>query len=298
MTTPLLEGVPNVSDGRRPEVVDLVGRAFSKHADLLDVHTDADHDRTVYTLVGHSGDLVESLLSGAAAALATIDMGSYQGIHPAVGALDVCPVVWLRRDDQEAAMTEALALADSLGTDLELPVFLYGDLASTPDRRERSFFRRGGLRELAARMESGELSPDRGPPRPHPTAGATLVSARPPLVAFNLVLDSGDVAVAVAVAASLREAGGGPRGVRAIGLSLSNGRTQVAINVQDPFAVPLAEVVETASSLAAAHGASIREAELVGLAPRESMAGLPDSLPIAGFDPDRHLLEARVPGLQ
>jgi glutamate formiminotransferase len=143
-------------------------------------------------------------------------------------------------------------------------------------------------------MESGELRPDFGPDLPHRNAGATLVTARPPLAAFNIELDTGDTEIARAVAAGLREAGGGPPGVRAIGLLLSNGRAQVSTNVHDPLAVPLGEVVERVRQLAAPLGTRPLEAELVGLIPRGALADYPADVPIRGFDPHRHTIEARL----
>ncbi len=143
-------------------------------------------------------------------------------------------------------------------------------------------------------MESGELRPDFGPDLPHRRAGATLVTARPPLAAFNVELDSGDVEVARAVAAGLRESGGGLPGVRAIGLVLSSGRAQVSTNVHDPLAVPLGAVVERVRELAAPLGARPLEAELVGLFPAAALAGYPEDVPMRGFDPERHVIERRL----
>ena len=176
-----------------------------------------------------------------------------------------------------------------------MPVFLYGELASRPGHAERAYFRNGGLAELWLRMEGGGLRPDFGPELPHRTAGVTLVTARPPLAAFNLELDSDDVELARAVAAGLRESGGGLPGVRAIGLSLSSGRTQVSTNVHDPFAVPLGEVVERVRALAEPLGARPVEAEIVGLVPRAALTGFPSDLPIRDFDPAERTIEARLP---
>jgi glutamate formiminotransferase len=175
-----------------------------------------------------------------------------------------------------------------------VPVFLYGELASSEERRERAFFREGGLEGLRGRMASGEPAPDLGPAMPHPTAGATLVTARPPLAAFNIVLDSANPVVAQRVAASLREAGGGPPGVRAIGLALEGGRSQVSTNVHDPISVPLRMVVARATELAAEQGARPIEAEIVGLVPAAAMQGFPPDLALPGFDPERHLIERRL----
>jgi glutamate formiminotransferase len=290
---PPLLAVPNVSEGRDMARLAALETAFGRGVSVLDRHADADHDRTVFTLAGSPGPLREALVAGAEEALETIEMGSYRGAHPAIGALDVCPLVWLDSADRDAARTEAVATAAQIGG-LGIPVFLYGELARGPGRAERAYFRNGGLPELWLRMESGELSPDFGPDLPHSRGGATLVTARPPLAAFNVELDSGDLEVARAVAAGLRESGDGLVGVRAIGLLLSSGRGQVSTNVHDPLAVPLGRVVEKVRELAAPLGARPIEAELVGLAPTAALAGYPEDVPLRGFDPERHLIERRL----
>ena len=289
---PLL-AVPNVSEGSDMERLTLLEGAFTEGATLLDRHTDTDHGRTVFSLVGSGERLTEALTRGAEVALETIEMDDYRGAHPAIGALDVCPIVWFDPADRDAARAEAVSVATQIGG-LGIPVFLYGELARDPGRAERAYFRNGGLGELWLRMEAGELRPDFGPPLPHRTAGATLVTARPPLAAFNLELDSGDVEVARAVAAALREAGGGLPGVRAIGLLLSSGRAQVSTNVHDPFAISLGAVVERVRELAAPLGARPLEAELVGLVPRAALDGYPVEVPIRDFDPHRQTIEARL----
>jgi glutamate formiminotransferase/glutamate formiminotransferase/formiminotetrahydrofolate cyclodeaminase len=288
-----LLAVPNVSEGRDPERLARLEAAFTRGAALLDRHTDADHDRTVFSLAGSGGRLREALVAGAEEALEILDMSDYSGAHPSIGALDVCPLVWVDAADRDAARTEAVEVAAQIGG-LGIPVFLYGELARAPSRVERAYFRNGGLPELWVRMEGGELRPDFGPELPHPRAGATLVTARPPLAAFNVELDSGDVEVARAVAAGLRESGGGLRGVRAMGLVLSSGRGQVSTNVHDPLAVPLGEVVERVRGLAAPLGARPLEAELVGLVPAAALRDYPADVPLRGFDPDRHVIERRL----
>jgi glutamate formiminotransferase / 5-formyltetrahydrofolate cyclo-ligase len=297
---PALLAVPNVSEGRDPARIAPIEQAFAGTARLLDRHSDADHDRSVFTLAapgpasaGGVEALVEALARGASAAIEAIDMSSYGGLHPAIGALDVCPIVWADPADRELALEAALATAEAIGA-LGVPVFLYGELAAGAERRERAYFRNGGLAELWLRMESGELRPDRGPAEPHPSAGATLVTARPPLAAFNVELDSGDVEVARAVAAGLRESGGGLAGVRAIGLALGSGRTQVSTNVHDPLATPLARVVECVAALAAPLGARPLEAELIGLVPEAALASYPQAVPIRDFDPARQTIERRL----
>jgi glutamate formiminotransferase len=290
---PTLLAVPNVSTAGDAEVLRRFSTAFGRAARVLDVHTDADHGRSVFTLAGEPGGLAESLLAGAEEALETIDMSSYAGAHPAIGALDVCPIVWTREEDRDAARTEAVAIAGQIGG-LGVPVFLYGELARGPGRAERAYFRGGGLAELWLRMDGGELRPDFGPNVPHPRGGATLVTARPPLAAFNVELDTSDLEVARAVAAELREAGGGAPGVRAIGLVLSSGRAQVSTNVHDPLTTPLGAVVEEVRRLAAPLGARPVEAELVGLIPAAALIDYPADVPIRGFKPSRYVIEQRL----
>jgi len=290
-----LLAVPNLAVGRGEARIAELSAAFSGGASLLDRHADPDHERTVLTLAGAPDRLREALLAGAGKAIEAIDMRDYEGLHPAIGALDVCPLVWLDRDDRAAARTVAVEVAEQIG-DLGVPVFLYGELASRPEHAERAYFRNGGLAELWLRLEGGELHPDFGPREPHPSAGATLVTARPPLAAFNVELDSEDVEVARVVAAGLRESGGGLEGVRAIGLLLSGGRGQVSTNVHDPLSVPLARVVAAVRELAAPLGARPLAAELVGLVPAAALAGYPPDVPIHGFDPALQTIEARLPG--
>jgi glutamate formiminotransferase len=292
---PLL-AVPNLSEGRDATRIAALQRAFSQRAELLDRHSDADHNRTVFTLAGGADALVAALAEGAAEAARQIDMHAHAGVHPAIGALDVCPLVWLDEGDREAARAAALELAGSVG-ELGIPVFLYGDLATTPEHVERAYFRNGGLTELWLRMESGELRADFGPAKPHRTAGATLVTARPPLGAFNVELDHGDLELARVVAAGLRESGGGLPGVRAIGLPLTGPRAQVSANVHDPVAVPLARVVERVRELAAPLGARPVAAELIGLIPTAALAGYPGDVPIRDFDAERQTIESRLAGL-
>jgi glutamate formiminotransferase / 5-formyltetrahydrofolate cyclo-ligase len=293
---PLLLAVPNVSEGRDAGQIGALESAFSAGVHLLDRHSDPDHNRTVFTLGGEATALTTALARGAKDAVRSIDMNAHAGVHPAVGALDVCPIVWVSPEDRDAARAAAVEVAGKIG-DLGVPVFLYGELASGPEHAERAYFRNGGLAELWLRMEAGELRPDRGPKAPHRTAGVTLVTARAPLGAFNVELDSGDVDLARAVAAGLRQTGGGLPGVRAIGLRLSSGRVQVSTNVHDPTAVPLGTVVERVRELAAPLGARPIEAELVGLIPVAALAGYPGDVPIRDFDPELRTIERRLAAL-
>ena len=274
MLAVVLLSVPNVSEGCDTVVLDRIAAAFAPLR-LLDVHSDADHGRSVFWLAGEQGELARALAEGARAAAESVDLNSANGIHPRVGALDVAPVVYRDQDERGAAAAEALTAAALIG-ELGIPVFLYGELATDPSRAERADIRRGGHDELAKRIASGEMKPDYGPAEIHPTAGATLVTARPPLIAFNVELDSTDVDLAKEIAAELRESGGGLPGVRAIGLWLAGpGRAQVSMNVHDYTRAPLAEIVERIGARA-----PIAEAELVGLAPAAALAGFPAEIPL------------------
>ena len=283
--------VPNFSQGRDAEAIAAISAAF-EGAELLDRHCDEVHNRTVLTLLAAGEELVAALAAGARACVERIDMRSHTGAHPCIGALDVCPLVWVtaagRANARELALEAAARIAD-----LEVPVFLYGSVAADESRRERAHFRRGGLAALGERMRAGELAPDFGPTEPHPTAGATLVTARPPLAAFNVELDTGDTRVARAVAAGLRESGGGPVGVRAVGIDLA-GVAQVSTNVHDPESVTLGTVIERLRALAAEHGARPVAAEVVGLVPAAALRDLPGDVPLRGFDPRRHVIESRL----
>jgi glutamate formiminotransferase len=180
-----------------------------------------------------------------------------------------------------------------VGDEVGIPVFLSADLATRPEHTERAWLRRGGAAGLARRLEEGELVPDFGPPRLHPTAGATIATSRPPLLAFNVDLATDDVELAKSIAAELRESGGGPAGVRALGLYLvERGRAQVSTNVHDHRAVPLAEIVERVRARA-----PVAEAELIGLAPRAAFEGFPEDVPLRGFSPERHILEEALAAL-
>lgn len=286
----ILVGVPNFSEGRNERVIDALEATLSARATLINVHFDPQHNRSVFSLAAAADRLAEALVAGAEHALSLIDLRAHQGAHPHIGALDVSPAVWVREGDRDAAIAVARAAAEGIAA-LGVPIFLYGELASSPERRERAFFRRGGPAELARRMSSGELRPDLGPAAPHPSAGATLVTARPPLVAFNVELDTPNPEVARQIAAELRERDGGLPGVRALGMPREGELTQVSVNVHDPGAVPLAKLVGEITRLAAEHGVRAIGAELVGLAPEAALAGYPDDPAIRGFDPDEHILE-------
>lgn len=279
--------IPNVSEGRDGEAIAAIGAAFaSTGARLLDVHSDPDHHRTVYTLAAGVGDVAPSLVAGARECRRRIDLRDERGSHPHVGALDVAPVVHLDAARRGVACAEALIVGEELGRE-GLAVFLYGALA---DGRTRAELRRGGIRALVERVAAGELTPDFGPPVVDPRVGAVLVAARPPLVAFNVELaPPATVEDARAIATTIRE--GGPEGlagVRALGIELhARGVAQVSTNVEDHLAVPLAQLVA-----AVARHAPVAGCELVGLAPAAAFAGFPDAVRVR----NRRTLEEALRG--
>jgi glutamate formiminotransferase len=287
-----LEAVPNFSEGRDRAVLDALAAALSAHAELLDVHADEDHNRSVFTLVGDETQLVEGLLAAVACARDRIDLRAHTGVHPRIGAADVVPLVPIRWHDGGRAAATARLLAERIGDELELPVFLYGDLAPG---RGPAFFRRRGLEELQRRLDEGELEPDYGPPRLHPSAGGVMVGSRPPLIAFNVDLADADIDTARAIAALVRERDGGFPGVRALGLDLRQaGHAQVSMNVEDWEAAALHEIVARIEREAESRGARIARAELVGLMPAGAAAAAAGAqLRIDGFDASR-LLELRL----
>jgi glutamate formiminotransferase len=288
-----LESVPNFSEGRDGSTLAALREAMSRPARLLDVHADADHHRSVYTLVGSGQRLVDTLEAGIRRAVELIDLGRHQGAHPRVGAADVVPFVFLRLEHEPDARAAAVELADRISSELELPVFFYGRL--TDDGREPAFYRRGGPEELQRRVDEGELSPDRGPNRLHPTAGGVLVGVRRPLIAFNVNLRARDAQIAREIAAIVRERDGGFPGVRALGLDLpSAGLVQVSMNVTDWEASALHEIVERIVAEAHARGAGVVGCELVGLMPAGAAVDAAGAvLRIDGFDSTR-VLELRL----
>jgi glutamate formiminotransferase len=285
-----LESVPNFSEGRDRATIDALGAALGGRARLLDVHADPDHNRSVFTLVGSEAELVESLVAGIAVARERIDLRGHEGAHPRVGAADVVPLVPLVPEEMERAQAAALTLAERVGRELGLPVFLYGELAPG---RGPAFFRRGGVEELSHRVDAGEVAPDFGPGRLDERAGAVLVGARRPLIAFNVNL-RGSLAAAREVAAAVRERDGGFPGVRALGLELPRaGLVQVSMNVEDYEVVALHEIVDRVRDESAARGAEVVGSELVGLIPAAAaLAAAGAMLGIEGFD-SRHVLELR-----
>lgn len=265
----LLESVPNVSEGRDPSAVAAIAAAFERAgARALDTHVDGSHHRAVITLVGEDEALERGLVAGIDEARRRIDLRRHDGVHPRVGAADVVPVVPLVAADLDRAAKVARRVGASVGEELGIPVFLYGEVAGG---RRPAFFRRGGLDELARRNDAGELAPDFGPRRLDPGTGAVLLGVRKPLVAFNLEL-RGSIEVARAVAAAVRASSGGLTGVQALALSLGRGRVEVSTNVIDLDATLPHAMVARIEKEAVARGATIGRGELVGLIPASAVA--------------------------
>jgi glutamate formiminotransferase len=287
-----LESVPNFSEGRDRPVIAGIGDELARFADLLDVHADEDHNRSVFTLVGGDADIVDALLAAIAHAMERIDLRRHEGVHPRIGAADVVPIVAIRPEDRERAREAALVLAQRVGEELELPVFLYGEVG---EGRGPAFFRRGGPEELQRRIDAGELAPDFGPRKLHPSAGGVIVGARRPLIAFNVDLVGADVEAARDIATTIRERDGGFPGVRALGLGLPlAGHAQISMNVEDWEASALHDIVAAIEREAHTRGVELAGAELVGLMPAGAAAAAAGAhLRIAGFDASR-VLELRL----
>jgi glutamate formiminotransferase len=284
-----LESVPNFSEGRDQATVDAIASSLAAHARLLDVHVDADHNRSVFTLVGTEDELGDALVAGIRAGVERIDLRAHLGAHPRIGAADVVPIVPLRPEDLQRAHAAASAIGARVGAELGLPVFMYA-----PPERGPAFYRRGGTAELQRRIDDGELRPDFGPPVLHESAGGVILGARRPLIAFNVNL-RGELSAAREIAAVVREKGGGFPGVRALGLELpSAGVVQVSMNVEDWEASALHEIVARIDAEARARGGSVLGAELVGLMPAGAAAAAAGAaLRIDGFD-SSHVLELRL----
>jgi glutamate formiminotransferase len=288
-----LECVPNVSEGRRPEVVARLASAAASAPGvrLLDVSSDPDHNRSVLTLAGSAEALHGSLLALNEAALAAIDLNRHEGVHPRLGAVDVAPFVPLGDTPMAAAVAAAERLAREVAARFALPVYLYEQAARRPGRRLLADIRRGGFEGLADKIAEPAWAPDFGPARVHPSAGATVIGARFFLIAFNAVLDTADVVVARAVARRVRESSGGLPAVRAMGVYLaSRDRAQVSMNLVDFRRTPILTALDRVRSEAAALGARVVETEVIGLVPEEAVFGVVrDALQLPGFNADRVL---------
>ena len=273
---PVLECVPNISEGRIPSVIDRLARAVTQVAGvrLAAVHIDPDHHRSVFTFLGAPEPVQAAALSLARAVFETVDMQAHHGIHPRLGALDVLPFVPLRDLTMADAVTVARTVAAHLAADHALPVYLYGAAATAPGRRSLLAVRAGQYEGLPTRLADPSWRPDFGPARFDPRRGAVLVGARDVLVAFNVWLDTDDASAARAIARAVRESSGGLPALQAMGGRLERrGIAQVAMNLLDYRVTSLPQAFDAVRSEAARRGVGVRRGELVGLAPRAAFAG-------------------------
>ena len=294
----MIEVVPNVSEGRRPEIVDALRTAVAgvPGATLLDWTSDPSHNRSVFTLVGEAEALHDAVLRLVDVAVRHIDLRTTQrGAHPRIGAVDVVPFTPLEGAVMADCVTLAKHTARSIADTCGVPVYLYEEAATRPERRRLESIRRGEFEGLAARMRTAEWQPDYGPSLPHASAGATIVGARPPLIAFNVDLESATLDDARHIAAAVRESSGGLRAVKALGLWLPHrGRAQVSMNLTDFTVTSVAVAFNAVVEAARARGVGVHESELIGLIPSAALAGTtPEQLELAGFDGSR-ILEERI----
>jgi glutamate formiminotransferase len=292
----VIECVPNFSDGRDPALAAELAAAIRAVAGvrLLGWHSDPDHNRSVATFAGAPDDVRAAAFAAIACAAERIDLTRHVGVHPRLGATDVCPFVPLVPGDMSACVRAAHALGERVADELGIPVYFYGDAALRPERRDLPRVRRGGFEGLREALERDPTrAPDRGPARLHPRAGAIAIGARGFLVAFNVALESRDVDLARAIARAIRERDGGLPGIRALGLALeSQGCVQVSVNLCEPERTGLVAVFTAIERLAAERGVRVRGSELVGLAPRVALdATIARAVRLPDFDPARDVLE-------
>jgi glutamate formiminotransferase len=293
---PLVECVPNVSEGRRLDVIDALARAIAAPGvRLLDQSLDPSHNRTVYTFVGEPEPLQQAVLRLFASAIAHIDLRSHSGVHPRVGAVDVVPFVPLGNTAMADCVALARATAAAVAQRYSLPVYLYEEAAQHDHRRNLAEIRRGGFEGLDVRMREPEWRPDFGEPSPHPTAGVTAIGARPILIAYNVNLASDRVSVAKRIAKSIRASSGGFPGVKAMGVPLEHrGLVQVSMNLTDYHRTSMTTVFDAVEREALADGVSVRDSEIVGLVPADALPPDPIArLKLSPADADR-ILEQRL----
>jgi len=286
----LVECVPNFSEGRRPEVIEAIADEVRKvnGVKLLDVKPDASHNRVVVTFVGEPQAAKLAAFNACKKASELIDMEQQHGEHPRIGATDVIPFIPV----SEVTMEECIVLADELAQEiaekLEIPVYLYEDAAKIPTRRALPDIRKGQYEGLKTEISKPERKPDYGPSRMHPSAGATVVGARQFLIAYNINLDTADVSIAKKIANSIREAKGGFRYVRAMGISVEvQGRevAQVTINMVNYQGTPLFRVFETVKNEAARYGVNVIGSEIIGMTPMQALLDVAEYyLRLDGFE--------------
>ena len=292
----IVECVPNFSEGRRADVVDAIVEAIrdAGAVKVLDREMDASHHRAVVTFAGPIPEVEKAAFAGAARARERIDLNRHQGEHPRMGATDVLPFVPVRGTTMEACVALARRVGRRIGAELEIPVFLYEEAATRPERRNLADVRSGEFEGLRERIgKDPARHPDFGPPRIHPTAGATAVGARFFLIAFNVNLASEDVKLAKSIAKQIRERDGGLRCVKALDFFLEERKVaQVSMNLTNYSVMPIEKAFAEIERLARAAGVGILESELVGLAPRAALPdGAAERVKLAGFDPRRQILE-------
>ncbi len=293
----LIEAVPNVSEGRRPEVIATLAAALagSPGVDLLDASSDAAHNRTVFSLVGEGAAVRVALLALYAAAVERIDLRNHAGEHPRIGAVDVVPLVPLDPVDMPLCISIATQLGASVSERFNIPVYLYEDAAQRPDRRRLETIRVGGFEGLTERMRSEAWRPDFGPPSPHPSAGASAIGARRILIAFNVNLQTDDLDVAKRIARSVRASSGGLAAVKAIGVRTDQPDVvQVSINLVDYERTSLDRVFASVQREADRLGVDIRNSQIVGLVPTVALlSAATPRLQLEGFTMNQ-ILDCRL----
>jgi glutamate formiminotransferase len=293
---PWIECVPNVSEGRSPEVIGACRDAIARAGVfLLDTSTDWDHHRSVFTFVGDADSIRRGILALAETALPLIDLRRHTGVHPRLGAVDVVPIVPL----DAVSMADCVALARDVAAEVAerhaLPVYLYGEAATAEARRRLEHVRGGGFEDLPARLGDPAWTPDFGPSRVHPTAGASIIGARGILVAYNVNLASNRIDVARRIARSVRESSGGLPHVKALGLHLAHrDLAQVSMNLTRPAETSILMAFDAVRDAAAAEGVNILESEIVGLVPRSALSDeVARAIQLRPQDRDR-IIEARM----
>lgn len=288
-----VECVPNVSEGHDGGVLDAISGAIASTAGvwLLDRTADPDHGRSVFTFAGYPGRVMSAMEDAAEVAIERLDMRTHVGHHPRVGAVDVIPFVPLGDTTMEQCVVGARSFAARFADRFELPVYLYREAALRPDRRILADIRRPGFEGLAEFMARPEGRPDYGPSRPHPTAGAAIVGARRALIAWNIQLSTTDVTIARRLAGRIRERDGGLPAVQALGIELvSQGCSQLSMNILDHEQTPLWRVWAEAERLAAEEHVSLLDSELIGLVPARAIVDVADHIGSAVF----HTAEQRL----
>jgi glutamate formiminotransferase len=274
MPSPLIECVPNFSEGRRPEVIDaIIGSvAHTPGVIVLDRSSDHDHNRTVLTMVGTPESLKKAVLALYEAALTHIDLRSHQGEHPRMGAVDVVPFIPIRGATIADCVDLAKEVGAAVGEQFGVPMFLYADAATHPDRKVLANIRKGEFEGMAAKMTDAAWRPDFGPNAPHPTAGVSAIGARFFLIAYNLQLDTPDVKIANAIARCVRASSGGLMNIQAMGVFLADrNQAQVSMNLLHYEKTPIHRIQELVKIEAARYGARVVGSEIVGLVPQAAL---------------------------